>query len=50
MDDTLLSVVVGGNETDAVGRVDTVGSIVQVDADLGILVFRVEELFKSTTP
>ena len=35
VDDAFGGEVIGRNQTDAVGRVDAVGSVVQVDADLG---------------
>ena len=41
---TLLGVVVGGYQTDAVGSVDATRGVVQVDPDLGLAVFRVQQL------
>lgn len=47
VNNSLASVVVGGNETDAVGGVDTSRSVVQVDADVSLAIFCLQDLINT---
>lgn len=44
MNNTLMSVIVGRDQTDAVGCVDASRGIVHIDADLGLTIFRFQQL------
>ncbi len=44
VNNTLVGVIVGRHQTDAVGCINASRSVVHVDADLGLAVFRLQQL------